>query len=133
MPVRGLDHVAITVVDVEATIDFYIRVLGAELVYADLWRAGKLPVAVMQIGASRMNVHDVAKPAMPNAHVATPGSEDFCFRWDGAIEDAIAHLRSVGVEIIEGPVPRPAADGVVGQSVYFRDPDMNLVEFLTTS
>lgn len=132
MPVRGLDHVAITVVDVEATIAFYERVLGAELVYGDLWREGKLPVAILQIGANRMNVHDAAKPALPNASVATPGSEDFCFRWDGPLADAIAHLEAQGVAIEEGPVPRPAADGEVGQSVYFRDPDGNLVEFLGT-
>ena len=88
MPVRGLDHIAITVVDVEATIAFYERVLGAELMYADLWRDGKLPVAVMQVGTSRMNVHDAAKPALPNARVVTPGAGDVCFRWDGPIEDA---------------------------------------------
>ena len=48
------------------------------------------------------------------------------------LEEAVAHLASVDVPVIEGPVPRPAADGTLGQSVYFRDPDGNLVEFLTT-
>ena len=105
---------------------------GSTKVTAVSWRTGKLPVAVMQIGANRVNVHDAAKPALPNARAATPGSEDFCFRWDGPLEDAIAFLEAEQIEIIEGPVPRPAADGEIGRSVYFRDPDENLVEFLST-
>ena len=132
MPVRGLDHVAITVADVERTLDFYERVLGAELQYADLWRAGKLPVAILQVGGNRLSVHDAAKPASPHAATPLPGSQDLCFRWDGPLEDARRLLESQGVAILEGPVPRPAADGAVGASLYFRDPDDNLLEFLST-
>ena len=61
------------------------------------------------------------------------GTLDACFRWDGTIAEAVAHLKDAGIEIIEGPVPRWAADGVWGQSVYFRDPDGNLLEFLSTA
>ena len=61
-----------------------------------------------------------------------PGSEDVCFRFDGPIAEAIALLEKNRVEIVDGPVPRPAADGKLGQSVYFRDPDGNLLEFLST-
>ena len=53
-------------------------------------------------------------------------------RWDAPLEAAVALLESHGVAILEGPVPRPAADGEVGRSVYFRDPDGNLLEFLST-
>ncbi len=132
MGVRGLDHVAITVEDVERTLAFYRRVLGAETHLEDLWREGKIPVVLLQVGASRISVHDAAGPASPHARVPSPGSEDVCFRWDGPIAGAAAHLEACDVEIVEGPVPRPAADGTAGQSVYFRDPDGNLLELLST-
>lgn len=132
MGVRGLDHVAITVEDIDRTLAFYRRVLGAETHFEDLWREGKIPVVLLQVGASRLSVHDAAGPARPHARVPTPGSEDVCFRWDGPIAGAKAHLEAQGVEVLEGPVPRPAADGASGQSVYFRDPDGNLLELLST-
>ena len=132
MPVRGLDHVAITCVDVEATLSFYKRVLSATTLYEEEWRAGKIPVVLLQVGQSRMSIHEAASPAKPHANLPTPGSEDVCFRFDGPIAEAQAHLESCGIEVIEGPVPRPAADGTLGQSVYFRDPDGNLLEFLST-
>ncbi|MEM9176583.1 MAG: VOC family protein [Myxococcota bacterium] len=132
MPVRGLDHVALTCADVEATLDFYKRVLGATAIYEDLWRDGKIPVVLLQVGASRLSIHDAASPASPHAETPTPGSADFCFRFDGPIEAARRLLTDRGVEVIEGEGPRPAADGAMGRSVYFRDPDQNLLELLTT-
>lgn len=132
MPVRGLDHVAITCNDIEATLEFYKRVLGATTHYEDQWRAGTIPVVIMQVGLSRLSVHDAAAPAKPHARVPAAGSEDMCFRFDGPIAEAQQLLAENGVEVIEGPVPRPAADGELGQSVYFRDPDGNLVELLST-
>ena len=132
MPVRGLDHVALTCADIEATLDFYKRVLGATTIYEDLWRAGKIPVVILQVGASRLSIHDAASPASPHADAPTPGSADFCFRFDGPIEEARQLLVDHGVEVIEGEGPRPAADGEMGLSVYFRDPDQNLLELLST-
>ena len=132
MPVRGLDHVAITCADPEATLEFYKRVLGAETHFEDLWREGKIPVVLLQVGGSRLSVHAAAAPAEPHAEKPMPGSEDMCFRWDGPIADAEGLLRGSDVEIVLGPVPRPAADGMPGLSVYFRDPDGSLVELLTT-
>jgi catechol 2,3-dioxygenase-like lactoylglutathione lyase family enzyme len=132
MSVVGIDHVAITVQDVEKTLAFYKRVLGATSHFEDLWRDGKIPVVLLQVGASRMSVHAASGPATPHARVPTPGSEDICFRYGAPIEDAVAWLDRCGIEIVEGPVPRPAADGAEGQSVYFRDPDGNLLELLTT-
>jgi catechol 2,3-dioxygenase-like lactoylglutathione lyase family enzyme len=131
VPVAGFDHVAITVADVDASIDFYRRVLGAELMYEDVWRAGKMPVAVLAIGANRLNVHRAASPGSPRALAPTPGSADLCFRWQGTIADAVAQLAAAGVAVEEGPVPRPASNGERGESVYFRDPDGNLLELLT--
>ena len=132
MPVRGLDHLAITVADVVATLRFYEDVLGAEALFEEQFLAGDIPVALLQVGQSRLSVHPAANPAKPHANAPTPGSADVCFRFDGPIEQAKAMLEAKGVEVIEGPVPRPAADGELGQSVYFRDLDGNLLELLTT-
>ena len=132
MPVRGFDHIAITCADPDATLDFYKRVLGATTHFEELWREGKIPIVLLQVGASRMSIHPAKAPAKPHALLPTPGSGDFCFRWDGPITEAEELLRKQNVPIVEGPVPRPAADGQLGQSVYFRDPYQNLVELLTT-
>lgn len=131
-PVRGFDHLAITVEDAERTVAFYCDVLGAQVLYEEEWRAGRLPIAMLQIGANRLNVHPAAAPVAPHAARPTPGSVDVCLRWDDTIAAALELLARHGVAVVEGPVPRPAADGVWGRSVYFRDPDGNLVELLTT-
>jgi catechol 2,3-dioxygenase-like lactoylglutathione lyase family enzyme len=130
--IRHIDHVAITVADIETTIAFYRDVLGAEVLLYDLWREGRIPVVLLQLGGSRLSVHAASGPAKPHAQAPTPGSADLCFRWDAPIDAALALLEHHGVAVIEGPVPRPAADGGVGQSVFFRDPDGNLLELLTT-
>jgi catechol 2,3-dioxygenase-like lactoylglutathione lyase family enzyme len=132
MPVRGLDHLALTVADVPRTLDFYRRALGAVVLYEDLWRAGKIPVVILQIGASRLSIHEATKPAKPHARAPAPGSADVCFRWDGPLDAAEAQLAAAGVAVEEGPVARPAADGHAGASLYFRDPDGNLLELLST-
>jgi len=131
--VRGLDHLALTVADVERSLEFYQRVLGAEVLHEDLWRAGRLPVAILQVGQSRLTLHPAARPAEPHARVPTPGSADLCFRFDRPIEEAQRRLAEQGVALALGPVPRPAADGRPGRSVYFRDPDGNLLELLSTA
>ena len=106
--------------------------LGADLPYGDLWRSGALPVALLQVGASRLSIHDAAAPALPHAQVVTPGSADLCFRVDAPVEEILSSMEASSVAVVEGPVPRPAATGSPGMSVYVRDPDGNLVEFLTT-
>lgn len=129
----GLDHLALTAGDVDATIAWYERVLGAELLYAELWRDGTLPVAVLRVGASRLTVHPAGAPVAPHAARVTPGSADVCFRVGAEPAAIVAWFEETGVEVVEGPVGRPAADGTAGQSVYVRDPDGNLVELLTTT
>jgi catechol 2,3-dioxygenase-like lactoylglutathione lyase family enzyme len=131
MAVEGIDHLAITVADVEATIAWYVRVLGAEALYLDRWREGTIPVVLLQVGHHRLSVHEAAAPAKPGAAVPTVGSVDLCLRWSGPLTDAQAHLDRQGVAIIEGPVARPAANGELGGSIYFRDPDGNLLELLS--
>jgi catechol 2,3-dioxygenase-like lactoylglutathione lyase family enzyme len=131
MPITGFDHVAITVSDVEATLSWYERVLGAEVLYLDLWREGKIPVGLLQVGSCRLSVHDVAKPSVPHAEQPVPGAGDLCFRFDGPVSEILSLLDAAEVPVVEGPVPRPASNGEFGSSVYFRDPDGNIVELLT--
>jgi catechol 2,3-dioxygenase-like lactoylglutathione lyase family enzyme len=132
MGVEGLDHVAITVADVEATLEWYERALGAERLHHELFLAGTIPIARLQVGGSCLSVHSAAAPAAPHAESPTVGSADLCFRWSGPVDDAVEALTGAGVEVELGPVPRPASDGVMGESVYCRDPDGNLIELLTT-
>ena len=133
--IAGFDHLAITAADPEATMAFYRDVLGAEVLYEEKWRAGAIPVFSLQVGANRINVHDpVRDEHIPDSLLAgkpVPGSEDFCFRWAGPIEDAVALLERNGVPIVEGPVFRLASDNSKGSSVYFNDPDGNLLELLS--
>jgi len=131
VPVLGFDHVAITVADVDATVDFYTRVLGAEPLLFDRWKRGELPVALLQVGAARVSVHPASAPAAPHATTPTPGSADLCFRYDGPVAAILATLAEHDVSVVDGPVPRPASDGSRGTSVYFRDLDGNLLELLT--
>jgi catechol 2,3-dioxygenase-like lactoylglutathione lyase family enzyme len=134
MPVRGIDHVAITVDDVERTVRFYEDLLGAEVEFLDRFRASNFNVVSLVVGANRINVHP--SPPRASRHLVakspTPGSADICFRWDGPISEAIALLESRSLPVIDGSSPRPAADGTPATSVYTVDPDGNLLEFLTT-
>lgn len=132
MSIRGFDHWAITVADIERTIAFYRGVLGCEILYEELWRAGTIPIVSMRVGGNVINVHEAGKEASPHARLPTPGSGDFCMRWDAPLDAAVALLASHDLAVEEGPVPRPAADGELGRSVYFRDPDGNLLELLST-
>ena len=121
-----LDHVVIAVSDWERSIDFYRAVVGVEVVDRG---AGQV---CFRIGGTQLNVHG---PGFnPKTNVVRlpvrPGNSDICFRWDGPIEEAVAHLRLHGVEVEMGPVPGPGAGGD-GTSVYLRDPDGSLLEFIS--
>jgi catechol 2,3-dioxygenase-like lactoylglutathione lyase family enzyme len=134
MSVRGIDHVAITVDDVERTVLFYQDLVGAEVVFLDRFRRCESNVVTLVVGASRINVHP-SPPRAPQqtvARVPTPGSADICFRWDGPLEEAVSMLEQRGLPVVDGSSPRPAADGTMATSVYTTDPDGNLLEFLTT-
>jgi catechol 2,3-dioxygenase-like lactoylglutathione lyase family enzyme len=134
MAVRGIDHVAITVDDVERTVSFYQDLIGAEVLFLDRFRTGGFAVVTLVVGANRINVHP-SPPRAPRNLVArcpTPGAADICFRWDGPIGEAVGLLERKGLPVIDGSSPRPAADGSSATSVYTLDPDGNLIEFLTT-
>jgi catechol 2,3-dioxygenase-like lactoylglutathione lyase family enzyme len=119
-----LDHCVIHVSDWERSNEFYTRVLGGELVTRPVGFA-------YRFGAQQLNVHG---PGVQPAEIARlpvqPGNSDLCFEWTGPIEDAIAHLNSCGIAVERGPMQRFGAKGA-GTSVYFRDPDGSLMEFMS--
>jgi catechol 2,3-dioxygenase-like lactoylglutathione lyase family enzyme len=126
----GIDHVAITVADLEATCAFYERLFGAEIMN-DYAPAGRPAVRVLRLGGgARLSVHQYGNGVDLVARRPTPGSADICFRWGGTIAQAAAHLADHDLVIVEGPSPRQMIDGRPAQSVYFRDPDGNLIELM---
>ena len=121
MHIERLDHLVLTVKDIETTVQFYVSVLGMQ---KEEFGAGRL---ALRYGNQKINLHQVGKEFEPKADKPTSGSADLCFITDVQLAEAIEHVRSKGVEIIEGPVKRTGAVGPIN-SFYFRDPDMNLIE-----
>jgi catechol 2,3-dioxygenase-like lactoylglutathione lyase family enzyme len=116
-----VDHFVLTVRDIDATCEFYTRVLGMEVVsFAGGRRA-------LVFGRQKFNLHEAGREFEPKANRPTPGSADFCLIAATPMEEIVAHLRRCGVPILEGPVAKTGATGPI-VSVYFRDPDDNLVE-----
>ena len=119
-----LDHIVIAVSDFERSNAFYRDVLGAEIVTID----GRI---AYRLGEQQLNVHGPGVvPAMVARTPVQPGNSDVCVEWDGPIEGAVAHLRGCGIQIEAGPMTRGGARGP-GTSVYFRDPDGSLLEFIS--
>ena len=121
MRIEVLDHLVLTVADIDRTRDFYERVLGMEPV---VFGEGRHALA---FGAQKINLHEAGREFEPKATVPTPGSADLCFLTDAPVAEVVEHLAANGVEILEGPVRRTGAAGPI-TSVYFRDPDGNLIE-----
>ncbi|HEY0837257.1 MAG TPA: VOC family protein [Azospirillum sp.] len=122
MKIDRLDHVVLTVRDLDATVDFYTRVLGMELV-----TFGAQGRKALSFGAQKINLHVAGKEFEPKARTPLPGSADVCFITTTPIAEVQAHLAAHGVAVEEGPVPRTGATGPI-TSVYLRDPDGNLIE-----
>jgi len=116
-----IDHLVLTVHDLERTIDFYSRVLGMEPVtFAGGRRA-------LSFGRQKLNLHQSGREYEPKALKPAPGAIDLCLITDTPVEQVLEHLRAQGVHIVQGPVDKTGATGPI-RSVYFRDPDGNLVE-----
>lgn len=126
----SIDHVAITVADIDASTRFFDDVFGAVVLF-DHAPQGRALIRGVRVGGSvQINLHQQGNGFDLVAARPTPGSADLCFRFNGAPADAVALLAARGVEIVEGPVARVANDGQAAQSVYFRDPDGNLIELM---
>ncbi len=123
MPVT-IDHCVIHVSDWEVAKDFYVSVIGATAVPRGKGYA-------FRFGDQQLNCHGPDQIGHPVARVpVAPGNSDVCFRWHGPIAEAMAHLKEHGIEIELGPVEREGACDK-GQSIYFRDPDGSLMEFIS--
>ena len=116
-----LDHLVLTAVDADATVDFYTRILGMQL---ETFGAGRM---AFRFGNQKINLHVRGKEFEPKAHVPVPGALDLCFIASVPLEQVIARLNDAQWPIIEGPVMRTGATGPI-RSVYVRDPDLNLIE-----
>ena len=116
-----IDHIVLTVFDLDRTIDFYSRVLGMEPVSFAGGRRG------LAFGRQKLNLHQAGREFEPKALKPAPGAIDLCFITLTPLEEVIAALRQAQVAIIEGPVAKTGALGAM-MSVYFRDPDGNLIE-----
>jgi catechol 2,3-dioxygenase-like lactoylglutathione lyase family enzyme len=119
--VDRLDHLVLTVADIDRTVEFYTRVLGMEVV---TFRGDR---KALTFGASKINLHQAGHEFEPKALRPTPGSVDVCLIVSESLDAVMAELAAHDIAIEEGPVERTGATGPI-VSVYLRDPDQNLVE-----
>ena len=116
-----LDHLVLTVQNIEKTVAFYTSVLGME---KEVFGAERI---ALKFGEQKFNLHETSKEFEPKAAFPTPGSVDICLITNLPIREAFERVRAKGIEIIEGIVLRTGANGLI-ESFYFRDPDHNLIE-----
>jgi catechol 2,3-dioxygenase-like lactoylglutathione lyase family enzyme len=121
MRVDRLDHLVLTVASIEATVEFYTRVLGMDVVTFGSGRTA------LTFGTSKINLHQAGHEFEPKALRPTPGSADVCLIVDDDMTQVLAELATAGVPVEQGPVERTGASGPI-ISCYLRDPDHNLVE-----
>ena len=121
MEIDRIDHIVLTVSDVEQTVRFYSEVLGMrEVVFAEGRRA-------LAFGGQKINLHQAGREFEPKAARPAAGSADFCVITLTPLGEVMDRLADGGVEVIQGPVEKTGALGSM-QSVYISDPDGNLVE-----
>lgn len=121
MQIERLDHLVLTVRDVETSVRFYTQVLGMRAVtFGDHRRA-------LVFGQQKINLHPADAPLKPHATHPTRGSADLCLVTSTPLDDVMTELQHAGIAMEQGPVPRTGALGPI-TSVYFRDPDGNLIE-----
>ncbi len=121
MQIDHLDHLVLTVQDIERTCEFYARALGMQVVTFGEGRTA------LHFGNQKINLHQKGKEFDPKAQYPTAGSADLCFLTSIPLEQVIAHLQSCHVSLLLGPVQRTGATKSL-VSIYFRDPDGNLLE-----
>ncbi|HIC8754848.1 VOC family protein [Elizabethkingia anophelis] len=121
MRITSIDHIVLTVADIEKTVQFYTEVLGFELVtFGDNRKA-------LRFGNQKINLHQKGHEFEPKALYPTSSSADICFITETNVEDILKELRAKNIQITEGIVERTGALGKI-HSVYLRDPDSKLIE-----
>lgn len=121
MKVSHLDHLVLTVADIEISCQFYQSALNFEVITFGENRKA------LKFGNQKINLHQVGKEFEPKAVHPTAGSADLCFIAETPLEEVIAHLQTQNIDIVEGPIERTGAMGKI-LSIYLRDPDQNLIE-----
>lgn len=121
MKITHIDHLVLTVQNIDKTCIFYSQVLGMGIVTFGEGRKA------LSFGQQKINLHEVGKEFEPKADKATSGSADLCLITDFSLSDVINHFNKLGVPIEDGPIQRTGAVGPI-TSVYIRDPDGNLIE-----
>ncbi|MEF9993412.1 MAG: VOC family protein [Acinetobacter sp.] len=121
MKISRLDHLVLTVADIEASCQFYQSALNFEVITFGENRKA------LRFGTQKINLHQVGKEFEPKALSPTAGSADLCFIAETPIDEVMAHLHVQNINIVEGPIERTGATGKI-LSIYLRDPDQNLIE-----
>ena len=121
MKISRLDHLVLTVKDLNRTVEFYERVLGMR---RQIFGEGRIALC---FGRQKINLHQQGKEFEPKAKRACPGSADLCFMMETPLDEVVAQLKAMDVQVLEGPVQRTGAVEPI-MSLYIRDPDENLLE-----
>jgi catechol 2,3-dioxygenase-like lactoylglutathione lyase family enzyme len=121
MTISGLDHLVLTVAEEGPTRRFYVEGLGMAWIVFDGGRHA------LGFGSQKINIHYAGRELEPKAARPTPGSADPCLLSEAPLEAVAARMARLGFPVILGPVPRTGATGAI-ESLYFRDPDGNLIE-----
>lgn len=119
--IKSIDHIVLTVKNIEKTVEFYTAVLGMEK------KVFKENRVALKFGHQKINLHELGKEFEPKALNVKEGSADLCFISETSVVEFKRHIEQLGVKVIEGPVKRTGAMGEIN-SIYLRDPDGNLVE-----
>ncbi len=121
MKISRIDHIVLTVADIDVTCQFYSQVLGMDVVTFGEGRKA------LTFGQQKLNLHQAGKEFEPKASRPMPGSVDICLISETPVNQVVSELEAAGVKVTEEPIQRTGATGPI-VSVYFRDPDQNLIE-----
>ena len=121
-----IDHVVITVLNIDKSVHFYSNILGMEL-QEFLSSTDNTKRKSLKFGRQKINLHEVSKPFKPHANKPLPGTMDICFISEINVNDWIKIFDNFDIKIEDGPVKKTGANGPI-RSIYIRDPDKNLIE-----
>jgi len=121
MQIKSLDHLVLTVADIEVTCQFYSTILGMQVISFNKGRKA------LRFGNQKINLHQKGHEYEPKAKYPTPGSADLCLITENPLDAVIEELKQNNISIEQGPIAKHGALGDI-ESVYIRDPDQNLIE-----